>query len=102
MLRLCHAVFSVVALAAIGCQSPPPMQPRLDPAPPAVAGAPPVESRPTAWPEEVPVPAAAIDACSGRTRGESCWLYEQDVARNGDCIELPADGPPACWTTASR
>jgi hypothetical protein len=91
----------MVALAAIGCQSPPPMQPRVDRAPPPVAGAP-VETRITAWPEEVPVPAAAIDACSGRTRGDSCWLYEQDVARNGDCIELPTDGAQACWTASSR
>jgi len=100
MLRVCNGVSSILAVTSIGCQSTPPMQPRLDPAPPAVAGRP-VEARPVAWPQEVPVPAKAIDACSGRTAGESCWLYEADVARNGDCIELPAEGA-ACWTTASR
>jgi hypothetical protein len=102
MLRLRNSAFSVLALVAIGCQSPPPMQPRLDPAPPPIAGAP-VKAAPTAWPEEVSVPSTAVDACSGRTPGESCWLHEEDSARNGDCLAVQADaGQLACWTASAR
>lgn len=94
------AALTVVAASLVACRSKHPMQPRQDPPPARPAAARAAEPRPSAWPDATPVPQQAVAACAGRGAGESCWLYDEDAARNGDCVSVPADaGQVACWTT---